>query len=107
MRKWIGRVALSVVLLGVLGVPACRSKSAGMTYADFRKIVRPGRRMSKDELYSEVGKPAKMQIVGKSVYLYYHVKEGKVQVVVNRQAWEGGRGIPEKWEVVIIKLNLM
>ena len=78
-------VAMFAVLLSGCG----RKRS----FADFKIAlgVDQGQsvRLTETELHSRVGRPFKTQAIGTGVYLYYRVKEGTVQLSVEKAILDG------------------
>ena len=108
MSKRIVMAVVGFVLLGMVAAAGCKSKSAGMTLAEFKKIAKPGCHIAKGELLSKLGQPEKLQIINRKTYLYYKVQEGTVQMRVHVM------DLPYEWETAkdsdtigIGKVNLL
>jgi hypothetical protein len=107
-RKTIAVLGASLAVCFLVAVTGCSSGTSGLTYDQFTKALDElhpkvdgvgavGRgRVNKADFLKKFGQPQKMQVVDQDVYLYYSVKEGEVQIIIEKGSWETQPSFPVK-----------
>ena len=72
-----------------------RAKLPRRTYEDFKKSLQVGTvsGISIEALHRTVGRPARIEMIGDEVFLYYPIREGVLQIVGDRWHWENDEAI--------------